>query len=177
MTGAWCYVKARDLWTPEVVARRGKQAAAVAALVLAGFIYLGGHEVASNPATFDAEFARQSIAVTLGVPIALAALFIALILIPERFQRPITNRPLRWTADISYGIYLIHFAVIWFALQELSLPHTGSLWAVFVWSAVVYPVSFAYAYLSARFLERPIRRWAHRFGRRAEESAEARAPA
>ena len=177
MTGAWVYVKARDRWAPEVVRRRAKQAAAAAALALAVFIYVGGHEVASNPATFDAEFARQSIAVTLGVPIAMAALFVALCLVPTGWQRPLSNAPLRWTADISYGIYLIHFAVIWFALRELDLPHTGTVGAVLIWCAVVYPVSFAYAYLSARFLERPVRRWAHRYGRRAEDTREAKAPA
>jgi peptidoglycan/LPS O-acetylase OafA/YrhL len=177
MTGAWCYVKIRDRWPAETVTRRAKQAAVAAALILVTFIYFGGHEVASNPVTFNAEFARQSIAVTLGVPLSLAALFVALCLIPQRLQRPISSAPLRWTADISYGIYLIHFAVIWFALRQLNLPHTGTLWAVLVWCAVVYPVSFAYAYLSARFLERPVRRWAHQFGRRAEAVKGARAPA
>ena len=63
---------------------------------------------------------------------------------------------------------MIHFAVIWFALHEFSLPGDGSVGALLAWSALVYPTSFLYAYLSARFLERPVRRWAHRFGRRAQ---------
>ena len=170
MTAAWCYVKARDRWSPEVVVKRAKQGALVALAVLTGLVYLGGHEVATSPNTFNGEFAHQSIVVTLGVPIALAGLFLALVLLPPRWQRPIANGPLRWTADISYGIYLIHFAVIWFALREFSLSHDGSLLTVVEWCLVVFPASFAYAYVSARFLERPVRRWAHRYGRRGQDT-------
>ena len=80
-------------------------------------------------------------------------------------------------ADISYGVYLIHFAVIFFAAHELALPHGGGIGAVAAWAAVVYPASFAYAWLSAKFVERPVRRWAHRFGRRAQSEERAYAPA
>lgn len=177
MTAAWCYVKLRDRWAREVLARRAAAMAAVAILALIGLAFLGGHEVLSNRITFNAEFARQSLVVTLGIPLSLAALFVAVTLLPARVQRPVANAPLRWTADISYGIYLIHFAVIWFALREFALPHDGSFWAVVAWCAVVFPVSFGYAYLSARFLERPVRRWAHRFGRRAQDPERASAPA
>ena len=40
--------------------------------------------------------------------------------------------------------------------------------AAVAWCALVYPISFGYAYLSAVFVERPVRRWAHQFGRRAQ---------
>jgi peptidoglycan/LPS O-acetylase OafA/YrhL len=66
--------------------------------------------------------------------------------------------------------------VIFFALHEFALPHDQSLWAVVVWSAIVFPVSLAYGYLSARFLERPVRRWAHRYGRREQAAADAHPP-
>ena len=43
-------------------------------------------------------------------------------------------------------MYLIHFAVIFFALNELSLPNHGSARGTsFPWSALVYPVSVGYA--------------------------------
>ena len=57
---------------------------------------------------------------------------LAFSLAPRRVQRPIANEPMRGLADISYTIYLIHFAVIWFALRELSLPQTGSAWSAMV---------------------------------------------
>jgi peptidoglycan/LPS O-acetylase OafA/YrhL len=73
-------------------------------------------------------------------------------------------------ADISYCVYLIHFAVIWFALEELSLPYSGSFWAALAWAAYVFPVSLIFAYLSAQLLERPIRRWANRYRHRRKAS-------
>jgi peptidoglycan/LPS O-acetylase OafA/YrhL len=100
--------------------------------------------------------------VAIGYPAALAAVMLALALAPERLQRPVANRPIRWLADISYAVYLIHFAVIWFALLELSLPQAGTVWSAVAWMLLVLPVSIGYAYLSARFLERPVRRWARR---------------
>jgi peptidoglycan/LPS O-acetylase OafA/YrhL len=92
-------------------------------------------------------------------------------------QRPFANGVIRKIADVSYGVYLIHFAVIFFALREFSLPRDQTVWAVVAWSVVVFPISLAYGYVSARFLERPIRRWAHQFGRREQATAEARAAA
>ena len=89
-------------------------------------------------------------------------------------QLPFTAPAIRWIGDISYAIYLIHFAVIWFALHEISLPGGGSVWCCARLERRVYPISIAYAYLSARFLERPVRRWAQRYGRgssRQEQSA------
>ena len=77
---------------------------------------------------------------------------------------------MRGLADISYSVYLIHFAVIWFALKEFSLPTTGSLWSAVAWSALVFPVSIVYAWLSANLLERPIRRWANKYRRRGATS-------
>ena len=98
-------------------------------------------------------------------------------LIPARAQVPCSGSFIRWIGDISYAIYLIHFAVIWFLLNVFSLPGGGSVGAALVWSTIVYPASIGYAYLSARFLERPVRRWAHRFGRRAQDASEATATA
>jgi glycosyltransferase involved in cell wall biosynthesis len=102
---------------------------------------------------------------------------LAFSLAPARVQRPLANEPMRGLADISYSVYLIHFAVIYFALQELSLPSTGSLWSAVAWSAVVFPVSIVYAWLSANIMERPIRRWANKYRRRgAAKSAEEGTP-
>lgn len=67
--------------------------------------------------------------------------------------------------------------MIFFVLREFSLPHDRSLWALIVWSVIVFPASLAYGYLSARLLERPVRRWAHRFGRGEQAAAEVRAAA
>ena len=116
-----------------------------------------------------------AIAIALGYPFFLAAVLICLPLTAERIQRPVTASPVRWIGDISYAIYLIHFAVIWFALQRALLASAAASSAsALAWSRDrLSGVAIAYAYLSARFLERPIRRWAQRYGRRAQEARRA----
>jgi acetyltransferase len=175
MTGAWAYVRLRDRIPHERLTRLAIRGTAVAVLLLVLEIYLAGHGAVHDVSPFEGLFARESLLVTLGYPLALGAVLVGFALLPARAQLPCAAAPIRWIGDISYAIYLIHFAVIWLALQELSLPNDGGIGAVLAWSAVVYPPSIAYAYLSARFLERPVRRWAHRFGRRAQVPAESAA--
>jgi acetyltransferase len=168
MTGAWAYVRLRDRFSPERLTKLAIRGTAIAGLMLALEIYLAGHGAVHDISPFEGLFARESILVTLGYPLTLGAALVGFSLLPERAQWPCAAPAIRWIGDISYAIYLIHFAVIWFALHEFSLPSDGSAGAVLTWCVVVYPVSIVYAYLSARFLERPVRRWAHQFGRRAQ---------
>jgi peptidoglycan/LPS O-acetylase OafA/YrhL len=169
MTGAWAYVRLRDRIPPDRLARWAVRGTALAAAALCVLIYLAGHGAVHDSSPFEGLFTRESLVVTLGYPLVLGAVLVGFSLIPERAQLPCAAPAVRWIGDISYAIYLIHFAVIWFAAREFSLPTDGSIGAVLAWSALVYPLSIGYAYLSARFLERPVRRWAHRFGRRAQE--------
>ena len=172
MTGAWAYVRLRDRFSPERLAKLAIGGTAIAGLALFLEIYLAGHGAVHDVSPFEGLFARESLFVTLGYPLVLGTVLVGFALLPIKVQFPCATPAIRWIGDISYAIYLIHFAVIWFVLQEFSLPGDGSIGAVLAWSAVVYPVSILYAYLSARFLERPVRRWAHRFGRRAQAPAE-----
>jgi peptidoglycan/LPS O-acetylase OafA/YrhL len=164
-------VRLRDRWPAETLARYALWSTLGSAALLALFVYLAGHDAVNDPQPLNGLFARQSLLEAVGYPAVLATMLVALALSPSWLQRPITNAPLRWAADISYGVYLIHFAVIWLALQEFSISQDGSVAAAAAWAALVYPVSTVYAYLSARFVERPIRRWAHRFGRRSQAPA------
>jgi peptidoglycan/LPS O-acetylase OafA/YrhL len=177
MTGAWAYVKLRDRVAPARLARAALWATGISLSVFALFVYLAGHGAAMDVNPFAGLYGRQSALLALGYPLSLAALMVSLALAPNWVQRPFTATPIRWVGDISYAIYLIHFAVIWFALREFSLPNDGEIGAVLAWGAIVFPLSIAYAYLSARLLERPVRRWAQRYGRRAQAAGEARAAA
>jgi peptidoglycan/LPS O-acetylase OafA/YrhL len=172
MTGARAYVRLRDGFSPERLAKLAIRVTAIAGALLVLEIYLAGHGAVHDVSPFEGLFARESLLVTLGYPVVLGTVLVGFSLLPERAQLPCSAPVIRWIGDISYAIYLIHFAVIWFLVREFSLPGDGTVLAVLAWCAIVYPVSILYAYLSARFLERPVRRWAHRFGRRAQAPAE-----
>jgi peptidoglycan/LPS O-acetylase OafA/YrhL len=171
MTGAWVYVRLREEVFPKRLERGAVWVAIASIPALALFVYLAGHEAVTDPNPLQGLFARQSLEVAVGYPLVLATAMVAFSLTPKRSQRPLANEPMRGLADISYSVYLVHFAVIWFTLHELSLPQTGSAWSAVVWSAVVFGASLIYAYLSARLLERPVRRWANRYRRRAQPAA------
>ena len=175
MTVAWLYVKLRDRVPADVLTRQAGWATLGFGLLMALFVYLAGREATENTDPFYGLFASQSTFVGIGYPVVLGGFLLALSLSPSWLQRPVANRPLSWAADISYGVYLIHFAVIFLALNVLSLPNHGGAWDLFLWSAWTYPLSIGYAWLSARFLERPIRAWAHRYGKRRQAKDRAHA--
>ena len=170
MTAAWAYVRLRVGSTPSERARRAALGVAGSALAFCAFLYLTGHRAQTDP---DA-FVTMSLPLAIGTAASLAALFLSLSLAPRPAQLPFANRPIRRLADISYGVYLIHLAIIWLAVRELDLSSDGGVGALVAWIALVVPLSILYGYLSARFLERPIRRWAHRFGRRGAAAEGAR---
>jgi peptidoglycan/LPS O-acetylase OafA/YrhL len=172
MTGAWAYVRLRDRVAPALLERRSLLVLAATAPLALIVIYLTGHEAVNDPSPLAGLFARQSVGLSVAYPLVMATAMVAFSLAPQRVQRPLANEPVRGLADISYSVYLIHFAVIWFALSQLSLPVGGSLWSAIVWSGLVFPVSILYAFLSANLLERPIRRWAQRFRRGGREDPE-----
>ena len=58
--------------------------------------------------------------------------------------------------------------IAFYAAALFDLPDDGSIGSLATWLAVVVPAAVLYGYLSARFLEQPIRRWARRFGNRRE---------
>lgn len=172
MTGAWAYVHLGRRIPAAVLDAWSLRIAAAATVLLLGFVLLAGRD-AIDSGTGPGLFGRQPVLVGLGYQATLAAAMVAVALTPAAFQRPVTNTPMRKLGDISYGIYLIHFAVIWVAISQFSLPSDGTLAALAVWALLVYPASIGYAYLSARFLEQPVRRWARRFGRRSQAAAAA----
>jgi peptidoglycan/LPS O-acetylase OafA/YrhL len=172
MTSAWAYVRLRDRVAAATLERGALWTLAATLPVAALVVYMTGHEAVHDINPLNGLFARQSIGLTLAYPLVMGTAMVAFSLAPMRVQRPLANEPVRGLADVSYSVYLIHFAVIWFALSQLSLPEDGSLWSGVAWSALVFPVSILYAYFSAHLLERPIRRWAQRFRRAGREDPE-----
>lgn len=175
MTCAWLHVTLRRRYDPARLSRWALWALLATLPILIAVFIASGQQAVTDLNPFAGLFARQPLLLSILYPLVMGAAMIAYALAPDRLQRPLTNPPVRAVADISYGVYLIHFAVIWVLISELSLP-TGSAGAAVVWAAIVYPVSLGYAYLSARFLERPVRRWAHKFRDRARAAEAAAGP-
>jgi peptidoglycan/LPS O-acetylase OafA/YrhL len=175
MTGAWAYVRLRERYSPEQLARHVRWVQLASLISLAAFCYvLGGR-------TIGQVAARGSPVVSMGFTASLATAMITTALGAMRWQRPFAHPFARWLGDISYGMYLIHLVIITYAVR-LLFTHTtgfggplsdvsgdGSFGTFIALAALVLPLTVLYGYLSGRYLEQPIRRWAHRFGRRGQE--------
>jgi peptidoglycan/LPS O-acetylase OafA/YrhL len=176
MTGAWAYVKAKERWDRETLERAAKRILIPATLLFALFFYLVGRKAigANFPVGFPNLEARRSIPLSIGYTGSLATVMIALALAPKRLQIPFAHPLARKLGDISYGAYLIQAPILWLLVFHWTgLPNDGSLRSVAIWSALVVPAALVYGYLSARFVEQPIRRWARRFGRGAQARSQA----
>lgn len=93
---------------------------------------------------------------------------LAICLAPRWLQWPFANQRVRKLGDISYGIYLSHYVLMVIAINVLGFELIARFSNLLELSLFVIPLSVLYGYLSARFVEQPIRRWAHRFGARAQ---------
>ena len=172
MTGAWAYVRLRERMVPEQHARLAGRVQLAALVSLAAFCFVLAHGTSGTSLV-----AKQSPIIALGFTASLTTLMIATALGRMRWQWPFSHPRARRLGDISYGIFLIHLVVITYAVRLLFEHSTaspgivnanGSLGTFVALAAIVLPLSVSYGYVSGRYLEQPIRRWAHRFGRRGQ---------
>ena len=179
MTAAWALVRLRERRAPEWLAKRAAWVQAGALLALVPLLYqFGTFAETGNP--LAPTIARTDILLTLAIPAAIAAFMLATALAPRRLQAPFAAPRVRRLGDISYGIYLIHFPAILFVGALIGTSDSGladALTHFWILALIVIVISVAYGYLSGRYLEQPIRRWAHRFGRRAEKAPPPSEPA
>ncbi len=164
MTGAWAYVKIlrRELRLP----RSARFIQPVSFIALVFFAYLLGYKASQYAGPTAASLARESVLISVGYSASLACVMVSTAFGPAWTQWPFANEAVRKLGDISYGIYLIHVPLLYYAIFKLDLLQYQRMVTFLILSAIVFPVSFLYGYLSARFLEQPIRRWARRFGQR-----------
>lgn len=113
----------------------------------------------------DGAFTREKVIWSMVFSAALAVFMVSMTLCPPRWQRPFTAWRVRQLGDISYGIYLSHYVFITLAVSAFALPAEGTIGDFLLLALIVLPPTVLYGYLSARFLEQPIRRWARRYGR------------
>jgi peptidoglycan/LPS O-acetylase OafA/YrhL len=182
MTGAWSYVHLRERFPPAFLARRVAAVQVISLVTLGLCCYVRGFGRLGQ-GLLD----RNSPVIVLGFTASLATLMVATALGSRRWQRPFAHPFARWLGDISYGMYLIHLVIINYAIRLFTDPAplqgpfelrgNGSLATFIGLTAVVLPLTVMYGYMSGRFLEQPIRRWAQRYGRREQAAADARAAA
>ena len=160
MTGAWGFVRLRNREGAEV----GRTALFVTAGGLAGCLvcaYLYGDRATELNASFSGSAARSAPLLVIAYSASRAALMAGIALGPLWLQRPFTGRTVRQLADVSYGLYLFHFVVaLYIGMALLNLPTDGRPGSVALWFGVCIPISLAGAFLSARLVEKPLRRWA-----------------
>jgi len=157
MTGAWVYVKVSAMEQTANLKRQVLVVLLVSVMSAAVLAWINGDYL---------EQTRQSLWVSMAFSVALAGAMVAIALGPTGFRWPFANRPIRRLGDISYGIYLSHMLLLIYLGDLLDLPRDGTLGNLLVWMLAVIPASVVYGYLSARFLEQPVRRWARQFGSR-----------
>ncbi len=166
MTGAWAYVKLSQRPGGFSAGRLvgSVQIGSLLALVL--FVWLSARSSSDAALALTTQLARKSPEIAIGYSASLAVLMVSTALGARRWRTPFAAHRIRELGDISYGIYLSHFVIALYAGSLLSLSEDGSLRSFAIWTAVVTPAAVLYGYVSARFLEQPIRRWARQYGAR-----------
>ena len=166
MAAAWAFVRImRSAYEPR--ARRlavPAQLCSLAALAVLAWV-AGGQGTGGFDETYVS--AQRSIAISTAFPLMLGAFMLATAFASGVTSRPFTNRAARWVGDRSYGIYVIHFVVMMFAVLQLDVAaQRGGALEFAKWVAIVLPPSMLYGWASYQLAELPVRRWARRVSRR-----------
>ena len=167
MTGAWAFVRLRNQAGADFD-RRVRVARIIGVAGLIVFAWLSAGDSGDAPVDLVAQFSRQAPLLALGFSAFLALTMVSFSLGSKAGESLLASPRLRQFGDISYGIFLSHMVIAWCLLEWADLPDNGSVGAFAIWTIAVFPAAVLYGYLSARFLEQPIRRWARKYGRRDE---------
>jgi peptidoglycan/LPS O-acetylase OafA/YrhL len=131
---------------------------AVAGWIVCGIIFANAAVTTSTG--FDgSSIARSETLPNLIATASRATLILCITLGPLWMQRIFDNRFASSGAGLSYGLYLIHLPIAFYLAQLLDMPDDGTVWAVLLWSALVFPLSLAWAWVSSRFVGRPAIAW------------------
>ena len=164
MTGAWAYAGlVRDGKADRFRGRATVAAAAgLAACGICAYLYGAEASSAASP-VIGGSTARNDPALAIAFSAARAVLMAGIVLGPLWMRKPFESRASERIAELSFGVYLIHLvASAYVGEMILGLPNDGTLLSIAAWFGVVLPVSFVYAHLSLRYVERPVRRWLER---------------
>jgi peptidoglycan/LPS O-acetylase OafA/YrhL len=163
MTAGWAYVKvirgpegSRLAW---VRAHASLLQIPAAALFIGSLVYSGHRDNAKLFSGWYFHYARDVLPTA-----AFALLLLIAALSGRRAQWPWTNPFMRWVGDVSYGAYLWHGIVIWFALWQFgwfpTSPSVGDhVWPFFRNAIFVIPMALVLGWVSYRYVEQPAIAW------------------
>jgi peptidoglycan/LPS O-acetylase OafA/YrhL len=152
---AWVRLNRSERSRQTIESRAGLAMVASLGITIVAALILGG----------DGAFTREKVIWSMVFSAALAVFMVSMSLCRPAWQRPFTGEKVRQLGDISYGIYLSHYVFITVAVSAFTLPAGGTIGDFLLLALIVLPPTLLYGYLSARFLEQPIRRWARKYGR------------
>lgn len=118
--------------------------------------------VQSTTGMDTSSFGRSLVWENLAGTVARGVLVLAIGLAPWWLLRPLDNRFAAWSASLSFGVFMIHLPIAFFAGQLLSLPVDGQARTFLIWVAVVIPPSLLWAWFSRRLIGRPTIEWTER---------------
>ena len=163
MTAAWIYVTVLRSPPGSRLDRLRGRAGPLQLVALAGLLavmLVGGHRdnTYQYGGVYFEHFRDQLPAVLFAILLLLATLS------GRRGQAAWSNPAIRWIGDISYGTYLWHALLVWFALWQLGwYPYSaavqGQIWPFFRNVLFVLPIALLFGWASFRFVEQPAIRW------------------
>jgi peptidoglycan/LPS O-acetylase OafA/YrhL len=161
MTAAWAYELVRARVPREPLSGYAARALLIVlpAYALAAWLY--GRDALTAGGNIGL-LARQDTLETMLLSALRAALVFIVICGPLWLQQPFANRLVSRLADLSYGLYLIHWVIIAYLHQVTGLPTTGTFLDLVIWAAVALPPSLTFAALSRRWVELPVQAWVRR---------------
>jgi peptidoglycan/LPS O-acetylase OafA/YrhL len=147
MTAAWVYVRLYAKATP-----RWKYIALAVHVVAVLGITLG-MDLAGEPRM---DIGYMDYLATMTPAFFFAFLVPAVIFGPTWAQWPYANRLMRWTGDISLGVYLYHMIILQVVYRLAHMQERPAVEALRTLTYVVFFGSLLAGWLSFRFVERPI---------------------
>jgi peptidoglycan/LPS O-acetylase OafA/YrhL len=161
MTSAWAYERLTARFPPGRLGALAVGGILIALPAYAICAYLYARVVLSTSGNIGPVARQDTFVATLQTGLR-GTLILLVVCAPLWLQRPFANRITDRLADLSYGVYLIHWVLVLYLHEFTDLPAGGSLLDLTIWVAVVVPPSLLFASLSRRWLELPISAWVRR---------------
>lgn len=172
MTAAHVYVRVRRRGGLGQHAALGLAGGGLIALL--ALLYVAGLPIARREGL--GLYWREGAALSVAVPAAFALVLVAAPFTPRWAQWPVANPVARWIGQVSYGLFLFHFLVIWSVLGVADIARDGSQSSVLELTALVIPLTLLMGWLGTRFIERPLRERAQRLAARSRRERPLDAP-